>query len=355
MCKNKSFFDKISEISSKEDASIYQFDKKNLIQESVISFSFESIYKNINAFTNMKYSKNIIFQEKTLSFLNKLINKNSSIKNINSGFLSSSHSNINKIMNEESKIIKKETLSLSGSNSSFRKYKELFNINDKNIFQISIEKSGLKSELFENNISNEKLNHNQTIKKKIKHKNNKSNIKIKGLKTNILDIKSKDREKFNQLKLSPRKKRKKRHSIDINQLKNIKLEDSSNYDSNINYNYNNSDINIIQKNKQKNIKIEKAYSVKENKKKIKKNRNSQFYNAKKLEDFYGDIKNDNMTRKSITKVKGNKRKSEINKLSPRKDIHMKKTTNKSFIDKGNFHNSFDYFAKEEKNDECLVI
>jgi len=62
-----------------------------------------------------------------------------------------------------------------------------------------------------------------------------------------------------------------------------------------------------------------------------------------------------MTRKSITKVKGNKRKSKINKLSPRKDIHMKKATNKSFVDKGNFHNSFDYFAKEEKNDECLVI
>lgn len=34
---------------------------------------------------------------------------------------------------------------------------------------------------------------------------------------------------------------------------------------------------------------------------------------------------------------------------------MKKATNKSFVDKGNFHNSFDYFAKEEKNDECLVI
>ena len=58
MCQNKSFFDKISEISSKDDNSFRQFDNNNLVPEGVITFSFESLYKNINTFTNMKYAKN---------------------------------------------------------------------------------------------------------------------------------------------------------------------------------------------------------------------------------------------------------------------------------------------------------
>lgn len=215
MCQNKSFFDKISHISSeedsKEDTPMNQFDKKNLVPEDVTSFSFKSIYQNINSFTNMKYSKNIIFQEKTLSFLNNLINKDSSNKKGNSSFLSDIHSNIHKILNNESKIIKKDTLSLSGSNSTFRNYGELLNIKNKNFFHNSTEKSGLKSAGFENyHNNNEFQSQNKNIKKK-KKQNNKLNINIK--ENNINNKKNnklKDKEQCIKLKMFIKKKEKRK-------------------------------------------------------------------------------------------------------------------------------------------------
>jgi len=70
----KFFLEKIQDISFEEE-NFKHFNEKNLTKEGVISFSFESIYQNINIITNMKYSKNKIYQEKTIKFLKKLENK----------------------------------------------------------------------------------------------------------------------------------------------------------------------------------------------------------------------------------------------------------------------------------------
>ena len=81
---SKKFLEKVHEISFKED-SINHFNEKHLTKEGVISFTFESIYQNINTITNMKYSKNKIYQEKTIKFLKKLEDKeNTSISSKNS-------------------------------------------------------------------------------------------------------------------------------------------------------------------------------------------------------------------------------------------------------------------------------
>ena len=80
LCKNNLFFEKIPEISFED--SINHFDNNNLTKEGVISFCFESIYQNINTITNMEYSKNKDYQEKTIKFLSKLKDKKNSSINI---------------------------------------------------------------------------------------------------------------------------------------------------------------------------------------------------------------------------------------------------------------------------------
>jgi len=88
LCQNN-FFENIQEINFEEVNDINHF--TNLRKEGVISFSFESIYQNINTITNMEYSKNKIYQEKTIKFLKKLTTKKEtpnsiSIKDINNSF-----------------------------------------------------------------------------------------------------------------------------------------------------------------------------------------------------------------------------------------------------------------------------
>ena len=79
--KNKILLNNIPEISTDDEYSFHHFDNDELSKEGVISFTLKSLYKNINSHTNMDYSKNKSYQEKTLKFLTKLIenkNKNSS-------------------------------------------------------------------------------------------------------------------------------------------------------------------------------------------------------------------------------------------------------------------------------------
>ena len=66
----------------------------------------------------MKYAKNNSLQEKTLTFLSKLMQIESSSKKINSSFISNY---ISGIKMTKSNLMRKDTLSFSGSNSSFRK------------------------------------------------------------------------------------------------------------------------------------------------------------------------------------------------------------------------------------------
>ena len=85
----KLFLEKIPDISFDEEK-VNHFNEKNLAKEGVISFSFESIYQNINTITKMKYSKNKIYQEKTIKFLKKIVNKKKpSISSKNSSFSNS--------------------------------------------------------------------------------------------------------------------------------------------------------------------------------------------------------------------------------------------------------------------------
>ena len=107
--KNKSFLEGIVQMSSEEEKSFHHFNKKNISPQSIISFKYEPLYKNINEFTNLKYSQDINYQEKTLSFLKKLIKFNYSskkddsfYKSINSRSLSIS-SNLHNISNIDKK------------------------------------------------------------------------------------------------------------------------------------------------------------------------------------------------------------------------------------------------------------
>ena len=61
-----SFWKDSKNVQSQEinNNNFYKFEGKKLIKIDNISFSFKSIYKNINLNTNMKYSKDIILQEK---------------------------------------------------------------------------------------------------------------------------------------------------------------------------------------------------------------------------------------------------------------------------------------------------
>ena len=373
MCQNKSFFDKISEISSKDDNSSHQFDKNDLVPEGAISFSYESLYKNINSFTNMRYSKNNLFQEKTLAFLTKLIKMESS-KNINSSFISD---NLSKIKMTESNLMKKDTLSLSGSNSSFRKkYGELLNVKENNFLQLSTEKSKLKSAAFDNNDNNKGvINKCKSVKKKNKgKKQNKLNLDLFGININEkMNEKSMNQSKTkekNKAKVSPSKK--KRHTI-FKSIHKIKLEENSNIESNINSNYNNCN--------QKKNKLGPEIQNKKNNKKRK--RNSQVYKAKYFIGFESDNNNNfekvsRMSRKSQIKDKSiaKKRTTQFHQKSTEKVINLNNLNNSNKkqnkvikepliqSDKkvvklkntvNNISNSLDYFAKEEKEEECIII
>ena len=374
MCQNKSFFDKISEISSKDDNSSHQFDKNDLVPEGAISFSYESLYKNINTFTNMRYSKNNSFQEKTLAFLTKLMKKEESNKKINSSFLSD---NLSRIKMSESNLMKKDTLSLSGSNSSFRKkYGELLNVKEKNFLQLSTEKSKLKSAAFDDN-NKVVINKCRSVKKKNKgKKQNKlqldlfgSNINEKINEKSMNQSKTKEKSKA---KVSPSPLKRKRHTI-FKSIHNIKLEENSNIESNIYSNYNNYN--------QKKNKL--GPEIQNKKKNGKRKRNSQVYPAKSFIAFETDNNNNfenvsRMSKKTHIKDKSiaKKRTTQFHQKSTEKVLHLNNLNNSnkrpskvikdSLIqsDKkivktkntvNNNNNSLEYFAKEEKEEECIII
>jgi hypothetical protein len=374
MCQNKSFFDKISEISSKDDNSSHQFDKNDLVPEGAISFSYESLYKNINTFTNMRYSKNNSFQEKTLAFLTKLMKMEESNKKINSSFLSD---NLSRIKMSESNLMKKDTLSLSGSNSSFRKkYGELLNVKEKNFLQLSTEKSKLKSAAFDDN-NKAVINKCRSVKKKNKgKKQNKLQLDLFGSNINEkINEKSMNQSKTkekNKAKVSPSPLKRKRHTI-FKSIHNIKLEENSNIESNIHSNYNNYN--------QKKSKL--GPEIQNKKKNGKRKRNSQVYPAKSFIAFEIDNNNNfenvsRMSKKTHIKDKSiaKKRTTQFHQKSTEKVLHLNNLNNsnkrpskvikESLIqsDKkivktkntvNNNNNSLEYFAKEEKEEECIII
>ena len=302
---NKSFFDKIPEINIEEEYSLYKFDKNELIQEEVISFSFNSLYKNINIHTNMKYSNSSILQEKTLSFLDKLLkskneeNKgNTSIMTINSNSLTNSMSKIKGIFTDESKISKQES-----SNSSFINYEEILNMRNRDIDKDKIkdneqEKRKHKLGRFENSQKKNNLNDKQ-----IKNLNRKKGKTIKNKKTCKNEYKCKNKKILSTLKTTTTR----RNSYAFNVCNTVNLEENSKIESNIN--------NINPKKKRKKEKSknsDKEFKKKNNNKKKSEHLNIKNNNIQTIKSFQGlntYFENDGIDNKST--LKQTKLKSDI--------------------------------------------
>ena len=149
--QSKLFLEKISDINFEEEN---HFNAKNLTKEGVISFTFESLYQNINNITNMKYSKNKIYQEKTIKFLKKLEDK------ANTSFSSKDNKNsFTNSFSDDSNITSIYT-------SSEKHSKKMHNISVKSSRKIDLLK--LFSDSFE---SNEDINNkSEQLYKKKKHR-----------------------------------------------------------------------------------------------------------------------------------------------------------------------------------------
>ena len=350
--QNKSFLDKINQINTHEDLSFHYFDQNDLVKEMSTSFSLKSIYKNINTHTNMKYSQNISLQNKTLSFLDKLI-KDENKNTINTSSLSESFSQIKRMISDDSIALNKNSISISRSNSS---YKEFLNLNK------TIERNGIKSALVETNIDRF-LNQNKAGKKKDKNKSKISPGKK-------IFLKTKNSEQMSSFKISPKKS--KRFSYIFNQYININLEDSNNIDTNINFKNSNIKIKNTPKKKKKKHKILSHIETKKRHKdkNIKKGRTHVYNNIKSIKKCKGidsHISNDNPSpvKSSIRKSRHENKTSESNqgKLSGFKitnqpqDIKLYEkylNTDDKKIDK-QIKNSADYFSKVEKEEECNII
>ena len=392
MVNNNIFLEGISQLQTEEEKSFSHFDKTKISPENVISFSYQSLYKNINAFSNLKYSKNAIYEEKTLSYLNKLIqkniedtkNNNVSVRPINSSFINNSYSNMKSMSNI---IRNNSTISLSGTSSSIKRYEEFFSSKDKNISvnksrnlsirksgnNNSVNKNGVKSHLFQqnnrqNNLLDIKFNRSKQQNKKSKlHKSENSflmNINLKNENENA-EGRGKSKLKLRLLKnefqitrsLSPSKRVRREscvypvikigiESID-NKLKDKKLLVSTGINKEI------------------------AYSFQENKKKLKKKkRNTVASNNNTIKEiekvFFGHNLAHNPQAISPRKSTREKRKSKQKDLKADINNIRKKSYNKSMntimndyeIKRDNkINNLYDdnYLAKEPNDEECIII
>ena len=353
--QNKSFLDKINEINTHEDLSFHHhFEQNDLVKEINTSFSIKSIYKNINIHTNMKYSQNINLQNKTLSFLDKLI-KDENKNTFNTSSLSDSFSQIKRMVSDDSLAINKNSICISRSNSS---YKEFLNLNE------TIERNGIKSAVVDTNIE-KFINLNKVSKKKDKNKSKISPGKK-------IFLKTKNTEQMNSFKISPKKS--KRFSYIFNQYININLEDSNNIDTNINFKNSNIKIKNTPKKRKKKKKILSHIETQKRQKdkNIKKGRthvyNNNIKSIKRSKGLDTHNSNDNLSpvKSSIRKScrpENKTSESHIGKLSGFKNTNQPQeikiyenllNTDDKKIGK-HLKNTGDYFSKVEKEEECIII
>ena len=393
MLNNNIFLEGISQIPTEEEKSFSHFDKTKISPENVISFSYQSLYKNINAFSNLKYSKNPIYEEKTLSYLNKLIQKNIedtknnvSMRTIISSFRNNSHSYSN--MKSMSNIIKNNsTISLSGTSSSIKRYEEFFSPKDKNISinksrnlsisksgnNNSVNKSGVKSNLFQqnnrlSNLLDIQFNRSKQINKKSKldksedsflmNINLKSeNEKAEGKGKSKLKLRlSKNESQINRT-ISPRK-RVRRDSCAYPVIKiGIESIDNKLKDKKLLVN---TDINK-----------EIEHSFKGNKKKLKKikrtvasNNNNTIKRIEKV--FFGHNYAHKPETISPRKITRERRKSKQKELKAEINNFRMKINNKTMnsimndyeikrVNKINNLYDDNYLAKEQDDEECIII
>ena len=386
LCQDNIFLDKIPEISSSEEEnSLKQFDKNILSKETVTSFCLNSIYQNINIFTNFKYSNNEYFQQKTLNYLNNLINgkgkKSQSISQSSFSSESQSNSFSNYFFDTNPKKSNKEgsnTIKIFNNspnsgfsnehnydnilfdNSNFKsdeKSSQNLLIENKNTFLkiIDSEKSGGKHEfksIQPKKPSSNKNNYLNVTKKdeKLTFKKDSSNNEGSSFKNIISNssIKPKKSIKNQNLNLNYFNSRisKKNPSLfsDSNNINNIKTVKNTLAEKNILFNLNSN---------RKSINSENASKVEKGD--IKGEINGSLKGSKK-----GSIKG-KLTRKSPRKKskykvgKSNTVKNKKSNQQPKKFKSAQKlvkiSTNK---DDDKIANTAAYFAKEEKED-CLII
>lgn len=395
-CQENIFLDKITEMSSSEEYLTHKFDKKDLAKDGVISFTLESIYQNINAYSNMKYSQNKIFQEKTLNYLNKLIN------------------NIEKTSSSESSSRSISSSSYLSKSNSFSQYFSHFN--DKNRkgnsgsrnSKIQRSQSGIVSNSITSSKRFEALNEDSlrtdNTKKKRKSKRrsminsintNKKLLGENGIKLNgsisskfaDLDTNDKKRKGFKSMK--PKniynldtisKNRKKSDVFKKDDKTNVKIDNSYNDKSSyIDNNYNNNNTNINSQNSNLKKKIKSMHSVVvEKNSNVNQIKNSLFLfkdsnniktiknckSSKKLSLEYNK-KEDKTKTPKYTKRKSKMKMRVKPALSMKNKMHLLnglKSEQKLISEdaqsqrnnEGMIKNSMAYFAKEEKED-CIII
>ena len=363
LCQNKLFLDKIHEMSFDEGNSIYQFDNAALKQEEIISFSLESLYHNINTITEMKYSKNKIYQEKTIKFLKKLMNK--TVTSSKSSSNTSEYSSFsNSLSNEES----------SSYNSNIEKSKSIsLNIsaqsNKNDILQLSNDskiESEFRSEKLYEKKKHKTNKHPKTKEKKYSIGNSAfskldSDINIKKGGFNSIEPKQ-----VLNLDSNKRINSSKKHKINKNLRNNKKftfkidtIDDDGSYNDKASSHHSktNEKKNILYINKKKTSKMNsiKNSLFTTNDNNIRTVKGSK--TAKR--NFFGlaiDNNNkksqlsDNKSVKIVKKDKTSKRKSvQVNPKGENNLLDLKsKRTSKDVI-----KNTMDYFSKEKKED-CKI-
>jgi len=358
LCQNKLIFENIPEISFEEINGIAHF--KNLKKESITSFSFKSIYQNINTITNMKYSKNIIYQEKTVKFLKKLIieknaSNSNSTKNKKNSF-SDSFSNNSKSISLYS--LSQKNKNMSSYNSSGIKNSQKFDLIK--LFSDSIDSKG------DSNVKSEQLHkikkHNQKNKNKDKQNEEKKFIVGNSMISRV-DLATKGRAHDFQ-SMEPRK------SINLDSPKRNSVK-KKRISKNMKYNYKftfkdetfkeNSDIN--DKIGSPFLKNKKEINFEKRKKKRMSEQKSNFIlsfdnsnnirpvkNSKTAKKGFLGIENDINKRSHLTENKSSKKErvSRGSFVVPKNEQNLNLENKKSGIRK-----SADYFAKEKKED-CKI-
>ena len=385
-CQNILFLDKISEISSSEENYLHHFESKDLFKESTTSFSLESIYENINLHSKMIYSKDKDLQQKTLNYLDKLIQKKnnnfSSSKSLSDSLsISKSSSFSNNILTNERKS---NLLSLNmQTNQISNKNSYLFN-SQKNE-QLSSENSFFKSEnssvpsrsikILDTNkqdYNSLKSNNRGSINKKFRNRSLKpkqSKIKSEVEKkskhmncfgnTDKITFKFDSNDNFNSekeiYKINSEKEIDKSNAKSKKQSQSIFPEINHKNTNYLNLPANKSSIFLLSDNITKSNIINNIKTVKSPKNGNKLSLNFNINTTKRSSNI---IDKKSLNKRSSLKPKLSKKYSKRKSKSNNQPNKFKSEQKLVKIEMGNekdgLRNSLDYFAKEEKED-CIII
>jgi len=346
----KFFLEKIQDISFEEE-NFKHFNEKNLTKEGVISFSFESIYQNINIITNMKYSKNKNYQEKTIKFLKKLKDKKhssiSSGKNKNSFSNSFSDDHKPYSIYSLSKNNNKESLNISAKNSKI--------IDLSNLFSDSSKDSNPKSEQLYKKKKHRQKNKDKD-KKDVAQKFTIGNSVFSrgdlGTNTNIHEYQSLKPAQAINLE-SPKKNSVKRSKISKNFKTDTKYTFKIDTVDGSNSGFNDKTDSPLSK-KKKMSSLEKRKSNKANGQKsnifLSSENASNIKSSKTSKKKYLKLEVDNNKKSYLSDNKLNLKE----RLSKGSAIPFKSNQNLKFnFENDGVRNSMAYFAKEEKED-CKI-